>query len=115
MVAADPFLMDRYTASDPAGLPMPSYGCRFPAMIADWRSKWSQGSLGQTDPEFPFGFVSLAVSPAAVCVSHLSPRGRLTLLLLPALEEPQQLARRRSLGADSRLRPRPQPCHAQGL
>ena len=43
---------------------MPSYGCRFPAMVADWRSKWSQGSLGQTGAEFPFGFVSLVNTTA---------------------------------------------------
>ena len=28
-------------------------------MIADWRSKWHQGTNGQTDPQFPFGFVQL--------------------------------------------------------
>jgi len=39
---------------------MPSYGCRFPAMIADWRSKWQVGSLGETAADFPFGFVNLA-------------------------------------------------------
>ena len=39
---------------------MPSYGCRFPAMIADWRAKWVEGSLGTTAHDFPFGFVNLA-------------------------------------------------------
>lgn len=29
-------------------------------MIADWREKWHAGSLGETDAEFYFGFVSLA-------------------------------------------------------
>ncbi|XP_071115304.1 sialate O-acetylesterase-like [Haliotis cracherodii] len=36
------------------------YVCEFPAMIADWRSKFHQGSLGETDVNFPFGFVQLA-------------------------------------------------------
>jgi sialate O-acetylesterase len=40
--------------------PMMTYGCRFPAMIADWRSKWHHGSMGQTAADFPFGFVNLA-------------------------------------------------------
>ena len=39
---------------------MARYGCTFPAMIADWRSKWAEGSLGETDATFPFGFVDLA-------------------------------------------------------
>ena len=33
--------------------------CTFPAMIADWRAKWSEGTAGATDPQFPFGFVQL--------------------------------------------------------
>lgn len=36
------------------------YDCSFPAMIADWRKKWSLGTSGSTDPQFPFGFVQLA-------------------------------------------------------
>ena len=51
---------DAYTEKDPAGIPMPSYGCRFPAMISDWRTKWSAGSMGETAEDFPFGFVNLA-------------------------------------------------------
>ena len=52
---------DPYTGVDALnGLPMPSYGCRFPAMIADWRRKWAVGSLGTTSADFPFGFVNLA-------------------------------------------------------
>ncbi|XP_067675872.1 sialate O-acetylesterase-like [Haliotis asinina] len=35
------------------------YNCTFPAMISDWRLKFNQGSLGQTDKLFPFGFVQL--------------------------------------------------------
>jgi hypothetical protein len=37
-----------------------SYGCRFPQMIADWRAKWHEGTMGETDAVFPFGFVQLA-------------------------------------------------------
>lgn len=55
-----------------SGLPMMRYGCHFPAMIADWRTKWHAGSMGETTADFPFGFVNLAPwknpnnSPAAV-------------------------------------------------
>ena len=35
------------------------YGCQFPAMIADWRLKWSQ--MSDTNATFPFGFVQLSV------------------------------------------------------
>ncbi|XP_074662823.1 sialate O-acetylesterase-like [Tubulanus polymorphus] len=35
-----------------------NYNCTFPAMIADWRLKFSSHS--QTDHQFPFGFVQLA-------------------------------------------------------
>ena len=34
------------------------YACRFPAMIDDWRARWSAAS--DTNPTFPFGFVQLA-------------------------------------------------------
>ena len=34
------------------------YSCTFPAMISEWRRKWSENS--PTDPNFPFGFVQLA-------------------------------------------------------
>ncbi|XP_045199198.2 sialate O-acetylesterase-like [Mercenaria mercenaria] len=36
------------------------YKCRFPVMIDDWRKKFHEGSAGQTDVMFPFGFVQLA-------------------------------------------------------
>ena len=36
-----------------------AYNCTFPAMIADWRKKWSEGTKGQTADDFPFGFVQL--------------------------------------------------------
>ncbi|XP_067675204.1 sialate O-acetylesterase-like [Haliotis asinina] len=39
---------------------MNQYNCTFPAMIDDWRDRFHRGSLGQTDPLFPFGFVQLA-------------------------------------------------------
>jgi len=35
------------------------YNCTFPAMIKDWRKSWTEGTSGQTDPEFPFGFVQV--------------------------------------------------------
>lgn len=35
------------------------YNCTFPAMIADWRSKWSASTNGLTNATFPFGFVQL--------------------------------------------------------
>ncbi|XP_071113687.1 sialate O-acetylesterase-like isoform X1 [Haliotis cracherodii] len=37
-----------------------TYDCTFPAMIDDWRMKFSQGSRSQTSDVFPFGFVQLA-------------------------------------------------------
>eukprot|EP00462_Mataza_sp_D1_P021035 CAMPEP_0175129262 /NCGR_PEP_ID=MMETSP0087-20121206/5373_1 /TAXON_ID=136419 /ORGANISM="Unknown Unknown, Strain D1" /LENGTH=352 /DNA_ID=CAMNT_0016411389 /DNA_START=13 /DNA_END=1068 /DNA_ORIENTATION=- len=37
-----------------------NYSCQFPAMIADWREKFHQGTNGLTDPTFPFGFVQLS-------------------------------------------------------
>ncbi|XP_060070507.1 sialate O-acetylesterase-like [Ylistrum balloti] len=36
------------------------YSCQFPAMINDWRQKFSSASLHTTSAEFPFGFVQLA-------------------------------------------------------
>ncbi|XP_076822107.1 sialate O-acetylesterase-like [Clavelina lepadiformis] len=36
------------------------YSCSFPAMIEDWRKSWHQGTMGHSDPQFPFGFVQLA-------------------------------------------------------
>ncbi|XP_069803478.1 sialate O-acetylesterase-like [Dendropsophus ebraccatus] len=36
------------------------YNCTFPALIQDWRRSFHEGSLGQTDPKFPFGFVQLS-------------------------------------------------------
>lgn len=35
------------------------YNCSFQAMIKDWRAKWSQGTNGLTDPDFPFGWAQL--------------------------------------------------------
>ena len=34
--------------------------CTFPAMIADWRAQWYNYTGGQTEEEFPFGFVMLS-------------------------------------------------------
>ncbi|XP_013395194.1 sialate O-acetylesterase [Lingula anatina] len=39
---------------------MNKYKCTFRAMIVDWRQKWHEGTMGQTDENFPFGFVQLA-------------------------------------------------------
>ena len=39
---------------------MDIYNCTFPAMITDWRLKWGEGTMGQTRPDFPFGFVQVA-------------------------------------------------------
>ncbi|XP_067674175.1 sialate O-acetylesterase-like [Haliotis asinina] len=36
------------------------YNCTFPAMIDDWRLKFSESSGGQTSSMFPFGFVQIA-------------------------------------------------------
>ncbi|XP_071113483.1 sialate O-acetylesterase-like [Haliotis cracherodii] len=36
------------------------YKCTFPALIDDWRKKFSEASGGQTSNMFPFGFVQLA-------------------------------------------------------
>jgi len=35
------------------------YNCSFPAMISDWRSKWSEGTDGATNASFPFGWAQL--------------------------------------------------------
>ncbi|XP_075695297.1 sialate O-acetylesterase isoform X3 [Rhinoderma darwinii] len=39
------------------------YNCTFPALITDWRRSFHEGSMGQTDPNFPFGFVQLSTGP----------------------------------------------------
>ncbi|XP_077161221.1 sialate O-acetylesterase isoform X2 [Paroedura picta] len=36
------------------------YNCTFPALIADWRESFHEGSVGQTEQNFPFGFVQLS-------------------------------------------------------
>lgn len=35
------------------------YNCSFSAMIDDWRKKFHEHSLAQTDDMFPFGFVQV--------------------------------------------------------
>ncbi|XP_065890232.1 sialate O-acetylesterase-like isoform X1 [Dysidea avara] len=37
-----------------------TYDCTFPAMIDDWRAKWYEGSHGNTNQMFPFGFVQIS-------------------------------------------------------
>lgn len=73
---------------DSNGLPMVSYGCRFPAMIADWRTKWAVGSLGTTADDFPFGFVQLAPwysnnAPAGVRWAQTAGYGHVPNLAMP--------------------------------
>lgn len=46
-------------ADSDGGVKMNRYNCTFPAMINDWRAKFSAASA-QTSPNFPFGFVQLA-------------------------------------------------------
>lgn len=35
------------------------YNCTFPALIEDWRETFHEGSDGQTEQNFPFGFVQV--------------------------------------------------------
>ncbi|KAM9299657.1 sialate O-acetylesterase [Gastrophryne carolinensis] len=49
-----------YQGEANAGLNLNLYNCTFPALISDWRQSFHQGSLGQTDLSFPFGFVQLS-------------------------------------------------------
>lgn len=39
----------------------PRYKCLFPAMITGWRKHFHDGSAGETDAMFPFGFVQVSV------------------------------------------------------
>jgi sialate O-acetylesterase len=41
----------------PAGVS--GYNCTFPSMVDAWRGAWHDGTGGETDPSFPFGFVQL--------------------------------------------------------
>ncbi|KAL7981494.1 hypothetical protein Chor_002390 [Crotalus horridus] len=38
------------------------YNCTFPALIDDWRKAFHEGSDGQTNKQFPFGFVQLCTA-----------------------------------------------------
>lgn len=38
------------------------YNCTFPALIEDWRETFHEGSDGQTEQNFPFGFVQLSTA-----------------------------------------------------
>ena len=38
------------------------YDCTFPSMIKNWRQAWHEGTQGDTEQIFPFGFVQLAPS-----------------------------------------------------
>ena len=48
-----------FSGEQNAHVNMDLYNCTFPAMIADWRLKWGQSTMGQTRPDFPFGFVQV--------------------------------------------------------
>lgn len=37
------------------------YACSFPAMIDDWRQKFNQKSMGETNSMCPFGFVQVNI------------------------------------------------------
>lgn len=37
------------------------YNCTFPVLIDDWRKAFHEGSDGQTNKQFPFGFVQVSV------------------------------------------------------
>lgn len=50
---------DTISQIDQNRLPLMNYACSFPAMIADWRAKWHEGTQGATEAVFPFGFVQL--------------------------------------------------------
>lgn len=49
-----------YQGEQNTGMNTDLYNCTFPALISDWRRAFHEGSLGQTDPSFPFGFVQLS-------------------------------------------------------
>ncbi|XP_068096394.1 sialate O-acetylesterase isoform X2 [Hyperolius riggenbachi] len=49
-----------YQGEQNTGMNPNLYNCTFPALIQDWRRAFHEGSLGQTDPSFPFGFVQLS-------------------------------------------------------
>ncbi|XP_073440971.1 sialate O-acetylesterase isoform X1 [Dendrobates tinctorius] len=49
-----------YQGEQNTGMNTNLYNCTFPALIRDWRRSFHEGSLGQTDPTFPFGFVQLS-------------------------------------------------------
>ena len=49
---------DVFTGESNTGHPA-DYACSFTAMINDWREKFHNKSKGQTDLNFPFGFVQV--------------------------------------------------------
>ncbi|CAI9596903.1 unnamed protein product [Staurois parvus] len=49
-----------YQGEQNTGMNTDLYNCTFPALISDWRRSFHESSLGQTDPNFPFGFVQLS-------------------------------------------------------
>ncbi|XP_075046509.1 sialate O-acetylesterase [Mixophyes fleayi] len=49
-----------YQGEQNTGMNTDLYNCTFPSLIKDWRRSFNEGSLGQTDPNFPFGFVQLS-------------------------------------------------------
>uniref|UniRef100_A0A8C5QMY8 Sialic acid acetylesterase n=1 Tax=Leptobrachium leishanense TaxID=445787 RepID=A0A8C5QMY8_9ANUR len=49
-----------YQGEQNTGMNTNLYNCTFPAMIENWRQSFHEGSSGQTDRHFPFGFVQLS-------------------------------------------------------
>ena len=43
------------------------YNCTFPLLIDDWRQTFHDGSQGQTERLFPFGFVQVGAERKRVC------------------------------------------------
>jgi hypothetical protein len=40
----------------------PTYACKFAKMIQYWRQTWNERTNGNTDIQFPFGFVQVSVT-----------------------------------------------------
>ena len=74
-----------YQGENNAGNPR-NYNCSFPAMITDWRRKWSNHTDGATDAEFPFGWAQInsCGKPGADYRNASSPGGLLNPAKPPA-------------------------------
>eukprot|EP00038_Savillea_parva_P010797 m.192856 g.192856 ORF g.192856 m.192856 type:complete len:675 (-) comp18757_c0_seq1:153-2177(-) len=67
-------------ASHPAGVG--GYNCTFPSMVDAWRSAWFAGT-GETDPQFPFGFVQLNSMGNGTVYNNPSGEGNLSSPFTP--------------------------------